>query len=40
MVRDFIMALLLLGLAAIPVISWMDGRSTVSVQKIEASVDR
>jgi hypothetical protein len=40
MMRDIVMALLLLALAAIPVFSWFGGQPQVSLQTIEARLDR
>ncbi|MEZ5874698.1 MAG: hypothetical protein R3D30_07645 [Hyphomicrobiales bacterium] len=41
MMRDFIMALLLLALAAIPIFALFGGpQPSVNVQRIEASLDR
>lgn len=40
MMRDFVMALVLLGLAAIPIAVWCGGQPHVKVQNIQANLGR
>jgi hypothetical protein len=40
MMRDIVMALVLLGLAAIPIMSWCGGQPHMKAEKIEANLGR
>jgi len=40
MMRDIVMALVLLGLAAIPITMWCSGQPHMKVQNVEANLGR
>ena len=40
MMRDIVMALVLLGLAAIPIVSWCDSTPHMKAEKIESKLGR